>query len=250
MWNKNIFKRVGMAVLLGCICAVGVGTTTAYFTDSDEAVNKFRTGDQEVGLQEPDWDPEEGDGVNMYPGYSVYKNPTIKNVTSDVHGPEPVYARMIISIKDQDGNLIEDEEALELIRTTIRFDSTYTGSYAEKGEGEIIMQGRIPGYSLSMLKDIPMINPLFSYDVKHSSENTLVCNYMGTDGEGILNIGEEAALFTAIVIPTDWGWEEMELAGDFILDIAQESIQAVGFDNQEAAFAALDEVTGREVIVE
>lgn len=246
MWNKKIFRKLGTAVFLGSVCAVGVGTTTAYFSDSGEAVNKFRTGDQEVGLQEPEWDPEEGDGIDMYPGYSVYKNPTIKNITSDAHGPEPVYARMILSVRDQDGSLIESEEALELIKTTIRFDPTYTGSYSEKGEGEKIIQGRIPGYSLSMLKDIPMVNPLFTADEVRSSENVLVYNYIGDHGDGILHIAEEAPLFTAIVIPTDWSWEEMELAGNFVLDIAQESIQADGFENQEEAFAVLDEVTGRE----
>lgn len=248
MRSKSIFKKLCTAAALACVCAAGVGTTTAYFTDSGQAVNKFQTGNQEVGLQEPDWDPEDGDGADMYPGYSVYKNPTIKNITTDQHGPEPVYARMIISIKDQDGKLIEDEDALELIRTTIRFDSTYTGSYTQKGKGELIVQGRTPGYSLAALKDIPMINPLFSGDAKHSTGNTLVYNYTGAEGDGILDIGEEAALFTAIVIPSDWGWEEMELAGNFVLDISQEAIQAAGFDSQKEALSALDEVTGREVI--
>lgn len=248
MQKKNLFTKAGIAAVLGCICAVGVGTTTAYFTSSDRADNRFRTGDQDVGLQEPDWDPEEGDGVDMYPGYSVYKNPTIKNITSDEHGPEPVYARMVISILDQKGDLIRDEEALELIRTTIRFDSEYTGTYQEKGEGGKIVQGRIPGYSLAMLKDIPMVNPLFRYDRERSFGGTLVYSYMGPEKDGILNIGDEAALFTDIVIPTDWSWEEMELAGDFVLDIAQESIQAAGFANQTEAFAALDEMTGREAV--
>lgn len=246
MQKRKLFRRAGAAALLGGICAVGVGTTTAYFTDSGKEINRFRTGDQDVGLQEPDWNPEEGDGIDMYPGYSVYKNPTIKNVTSDLHGPEPVYARMIVSILGQNGDLIEDERALELIKTTIRFDSTYTGSYREKGAGSKIVQGRIPGYSLEMLGDIPMINPLFSFDERRSSENTLVYSYMGPGKDGILNTGEEAALFTGIVIPTDWSWEEMELAGDFVLDIVQESIQTEGFESQEEAFAALDGAMGRE----
>lgn len=45
--------------------------------------NVFTTGDLDIGLKEPDWDPNENDGKNMYPGYTVYKNPTVKNITSD-----------------------------------------------------------------------------------------------------------------------------------------------------------------------
>ena len=35
--------------------------------------NVFTTGDLDIGLKEPDWDPNENDGKNMYPGYTVYK---------------------------------------------------------------------------------------------------------------------------------------------------------------------------------
>lgn len=28
----------------------------------------FTTGDLDIGLKEPDWDPNENDGKNMYPG--------------------------------------------------------------------------------------------------------------------------------------------------------------------------------------
>ena len=192
---KN-YKRYMTAVAAGiCIAAVGVGigTTMAYMTEKDEVTNVFTVGDLDVGLKEPEWDPDDGDGINMYPGYTVYKNPTVKNITSDRNGEEPCYARMLIHIQDEDGNLIEDPEAIELVKETIRFDSSYTGNYEEKGAGSVLTQGRVPGYALEELKDIPMVNPDFTLDKARSEPNVLVYNYMGKDGAGILKIGEEAA---------------------------------------------------------
>jgi hypothetical protein len=240
MQKINWKKTAIAATALFCIGGASAGVAVAWFTDEAMAVNSFRTGVLQVGLQETDWDPEEGDGRNLYPGYSVYKNPTIKNVVSDAYKGQSVYARMIVTIKDRKGAAIEEQASLDLICQTIRYDETYTGTYLERGEGTKIIQGWDPGYSLSALKDIPMVNPLFVLDEERSEKNVLVYNYMGKDGKGILNTGEEAALFTDLVIPLDWSWEELEQVGDFVLDISQESIQSAGFDSQKEAFLALD----------
>jgi len=148
---------------------------------------------------------------------------------------------MLIHIRDEDGNLIEDPEAIELVKQTIRFDGSYTGNYEEKGAGSVLVQGRVPGYALEELKDIPMINPDFTLDTSRSEPNVLVYNYMGADGTGVLKIGEEAALFTDIVIPTDWNQTHFETVGDFQVSVTLESIQASGFATQADAFLALDE---------
>ena len=238
---KNYKKYAAGAVAGICIAAVGIGTTMAYMTEKDEVTNIFTVGDLDVGLKEPEWNPDDGDGINMYPGYTVYKNPTVKNITSDRNGEEPCYARMLIHIQDEDGNLIEDPEAIELVKQTIRFDGSYTGNYEEKGVGSVLVQGRIPGYALEELKDIPMVNPDFTLDTSRSEPNVLVYNYMGADGTGVLKIGEEAALFTDIVIPTDWNQTHFETVGDFQVSVTLESIQASGFATQADAFLALDE---------
>lgn len=248
MDRKNLKKYMAAAAAIACAAAVGIGTTMAYMTEKDEVTNVFTVGDLDVGLKEPEWDPEDGDGINMYPGYTVYKNPTVKNITSDRNGEEPCYARMLIHIQDEDGNLIEDPEAIELVKETIRFDSSYTGNYEEKGAGSVLTQGRVPGYALEELKDIPMVNPDFTLDKARSEPNVLVYNYMGKDGAGILKIGEEAALFTHIVIPTDWNQTHFEKVGDFQLSVTLESIQASGFSSQADAFLALDEEIGNGTI--
>lgn len=242
MQRKEIRKRIRIAAAVCCIMAIGAGYTMAYFTDQEQVINRFTTGDPDVGLEEPEWDPEDGDGVDMYPGYTVYKNPTIKNITTGQEENGDVYARMIIYIRDAEGELIDDEEAAGLILTTIRYDDTYTGTYDETGYAETLIQGNVPGYSLSMLEDIPTVNPLFELDEERSEFNKLVYNYIGTDQNGIFGMGEEAALFTHIVIPTDWNRTQMQLVGDFVLDVVEESIQAAGFAGMEDAFGALDEI--------
>ena len=68
----------------------------------------LRLGDLDIGLKEPEWNPEDKDGTNMYPGYTVYKNPTVKNITSDKQGEEPCYVRMCVDILDSQGKEIKD----------------------------------------------------------------------------------------------------------------------------------------------
>lgn len=240
MEKMKVIKKAAVVAAIACVVTAGAGLTMAYFTDTEDVINEFTVGDQDVDIKEPDWDPEDGDGKNMYPGYTVYKNPTVRNVVSDKNGQEPAYTRMVIYILDKNEDLITDKNAIELIKQTIRFDDTYTGSYDEKGTGQKLIQGRIPGYSLKMLEDIPMVNPYFVLDEDRSADNKLVFNYMGPDGDGILDIGEEAVLFTDIVIPTDWNQSQMQLINDFKLDVAHESIQVKGFASQEDAYQALD----------
>lgn len=238
--KNNLKKNVTAAAVVACIAAVGIGSSMAYMTEKEEVTNVFTVGDLDIGLEEPEWNPEDGDGVNMYPGYTVYKNPTIKNITSDEKGEEPCYARVLVHIQDKDENLISDQEAIDLIRQTIRYDSTYTGNYGGTGFAAKLVEGHVPGYSLKELADYPSVNPEFQLDTERSTANVLVYNYMGANGTGVLNIGDEATLFTNIVIPTDWNQTHFEKVGDFHISVSVESIQTSGFASQSDAYLALD----------
>ena len=128
-------RNVLFAGVLSCAMLFGIGNTMAYFTENSVQTNVFTTGDLDIGLKEPDWDPNENDGKNMYPGYTVYKNPTVKNITSDKNGDEPCYVRMSVDILNSQGTPITDDQALNLIYKTIYFDKTFTGGY-DKKEGK------------------------------------------------------------------------------------------------------------------
>ena len=233
-----------MATVVG-VLGVVVGGTMSYMTEKEEVTNVFTVGDLDVGQHETDWDPDkDNDGKDVYPGYTVYKNPTVKNISDPTNGEEPCYARMTIYVQDQKGNAITDQKALDLIEKTIRFDGSYTGDYTNKGEAQGLVQGKIPGYSLADISKYPMVNPKWSKDVQRSTANKWVFNYVG-DNNGILKIGEESTLFTNVVIPTDWNQTELKsigsgVAGTFKLHIETDAIQAAGFANQAAALNALD----------
>lgn len=244
MTMKKLNKKKCVLAAAAALAAgtLGLGATMAYFTDSDEVTNVFTMGDLDIGLHESDWDPSgpEGDGKNLYPGYTVYKNPTVKNLTSDENGTEPCYFRMKISLLNENGDLITDKETLNLLYETINYDSTYTGTYDAVGQGKLLKEDRIPGYSLQELAEFPMCNPAFSMDAKRSTDSVKVFNYVGADRTGVLNIGEEAVLFTNVAIPTDWNQTHMEQIGDFRILVSAECIQSKGFATPEDAYTALD----------
>lgn len=237
----RITGSIAAIAAAGCLLAAGVTAgTLGYLTSQEKVVNTFTVGDLKLGLKEQEWSAKEGDGVNVVPGTTVYKNPTIKNITDAKAQKAPCYARMVLRLADREGNTLTDADALALIKSTIRYDATYTGSYEKTGAASVLKEGQVPGYSLEQIEKLPMVNPLFSEDAKRSSGGMLVYAYEGKKGDGILNIGEEAALFTTLAIPTDWTQEEFEKIGDFRIEVTAEAIQSAGFASREAAFAQLD----------
>gem|GEM_PF-6038913 len=240
-------RTIRAAIAAGSIillAGAAAGITMGYLHESQSLTNTFTVGELSVGLKETDWDEGEGDGRWICPGYSAYKNPTIKNITPQKEGAGPCYARMCITICDEKGKEITDAQALALIKSTVRYDDTYSGTYEKKGKGEKITQGRIPGYSLQELEKLPMINPLFEIDQKRSTASRIVCNYMGKARDGLLQIGEEKVLFTDIAVPIHWTAEEMKKVGNFRINVSAEAIQSAGFSGQEQALSALDAEAG------
>ena len=239
--EKNKLKKMGKT--FGCIAAVAVlGATGAYqtysyFMEKEEVTNVFTVGDFDISLKEPEWNPEDGDGINMYPGYTVYKNPTVKNVTDAGIGAQPCYLQMRMKIQDDQGKMVTDQETLEMIRKTIRYDSTYTGNWSTIGEAKKLQQGKIPGYSEAEIEKLPMVNPDFQ-EVDTGNRGEYLFRYHGGQ-KGIMEKDAEAVLFTDIVIPTEWGNKEMKKVGRFQVVVSAEAIQSNGFASANDAFLVL-----------
>lgn len=235
-------RNVLFAGAISCAMLLGIGNTMAYFTENAVKTNVFTTGDLDIGFKEPEWNPEDDDGKNMYPGYTAYKNPTVKNITSAKNGDEPCYVRMCVEILDESGQPVRDGDALALIYKTIYFDSSFDGTYDKaNGTATGLIQDKIPGYSLKQLNSFPMVNPDWAKDTTRSTASKLVYNYNGENGDGILNIGEESTLFTNVVIPTDWNQTEMQKIGGYQLKVTAQAIQSKGFASQADAYRMLDE---------
>ncbi len=74
MKHKKVKAAAIVGALVGCMA---IGGILAYFTDGDTATNTFTVGKISLDLQEPDWDPE--DGEDLTPGKEIEKNPQIYN---------------------------------------------------------------------------------------------------------------------------------------------------------------------------
>lgn len=238
-WNRTGKYAGYAAAALLLVGAAGAWQTYSYFMEKEEVTNVFTVGDFDISLKEPEWNPQDGDGVNLYPGYTVYKNPTVKNVTDATTGVQPCYLQMRMKVQDENGNMVTDAEVLKMIRQTIRYDDTYNGNWNMTGEGSKLRQGRIPGYSEKDIAKLPMVNPAFQ-EVDTGNLGEYLFRYQGGN-QGIMDIDEEAALFTDIVIPIEWGVKEIEKVGRFQVQVTAEAIQANGFASAGDAFQVLEE---------
>ena len=234
-WNKRTILLGTAAV---AVTAFIGGQTLAYFTDSQSVENTFTVGNLDIEEKETDWDDNE-DGKDLYPGAILYKNPTVRNKTSNANGDEPCYVRMIVEAVDNDGKPIQDTSVTDLIWKTIYYDSTYTGTSTAKGEATNLKEGKTGGYTLTELgRNYSMVSSAFLKDENASTSSRYVFNYI-KDG-GLLKSGQEAVLFSNIVIPSDWNQTQMNKLGNYKLNISAEAIQAKGFASQAEAFQALD----------
>lgn len=232
---KERKRMVVLAALLSLLAAAGIGFSQSYFIRHETVSNVLTVGDLEIGLREPEWEPENGE--ELCPGYAIYKNPTVKNVTPNMK-KQPCYMQIRVYALDGQGQPIRDSERLELIRETIRYDASYNGNWENRGEAEGLVPGRIQGYSWDEARAFPMVNPAFQEKTTEEAGEWLFC-YQGGE-QGRLEIGQEATLFTHIVIPGEWDTAQMETLGDFQLNIRAEAIQAEGFSTAEEAFAVLN----------
>lgn len=161
-WRKT-GKQMGCQAAVLMIGAAGAWQTYSYFMEKEEVTNVFTVGDFDISLKEPEWDPGDGDGVNIYPGYTVYKNPTVKNVTDATTGVQPCYLQMRMKVRNEEGKMVTDQEVLDMIRQTIRYDDTYSGNWNATGEGKKLQQGRISDSLRSSHEVFEYVHPRFSH---------------------------------------------------------------------------------------
>lgn len=235
-------KKLTIGILSICmISALAIGGTLAFLTDSEKVTNTFSMGDLDISIDEPHWNDEgtpddptttdtdestPGDGEDLTPGDTKVKDPTVKAEVNDS------YMRVVMNVIDKDsGEVITDTERLNLILQTIRYDNSYDA------EGDPATTGINPSekYKLADLADYPTVNTDFTLDNAKSTAGTYCYNY-----NEILKEGETAVLFTNVVIPTDWDQDELEVLGQYKIEVYAQAIQTDNFADADEAFAALD----------
>jgi predicted ribosomally synthesized peptide with SipW-like signal peptide len=112
MKNKKIFAAAASVVVLGAVC---VGSTLAYFTDTEAATNVLTIGRVDIAIEEPKFSEanENNTITDVVPDQEIYKDPRIK-VQID---SEDCYVRAALEI---DG--LEDEQIEALVKN-INIDS-------------------------------------------------------------------------------------------------------------------------------
>ncbi len=100
---------VSLAVAVSLIAVIGVGSTLAYFTDSDAATNVVTMGHVDIELAEPEFEAANENNTieNVVPNQQITKDPTITVVA----GSESCYLRAAIEISDA----LTAEQAAELL---------------------------------------------------------------------------------------------------------------------------------------
>ncbi len=143
--NRRMRTWARPALAVGLACAIGTTGMFAYFTDEDEAVNKFTiaSDDLAVTVDEDAWEAlpdEDGNGIpdaaeNMVPTESVAKDPKVTN-----SGTDSVDAYIMATVKvpvadvtylDADGNKVEGKN-VELF--TYEFKG---GDWTEVGTAQV-----------------------------------------------------------------------------------------------------------------
>lgn len=218
-------KIITGTLCIGLIASLAIGGTLSFLTDTEEVTNHFTIGDLDITISEPSWKDEDtpdrpGDGKKLIPGDSREKDPTITSVVGDS------YMRVIVTIRDKDGNAITDKERLDKILQTIY----YADPILDKKQK----------YSLSQLSTYNTVNSDFTLikDKSSSADNTtgIYCyNY-----NSVLKERESVKFFTNIVVPTDWNQNDLKMLGSYQIEIYAQAIQSENFSSSDDAFRALD----------
>lgn len=209
-----------------CLCvalavvAIG-GATLAYFTDTKTADNTFTMGNVKITLDETDITNPDGDRVtrnayDIYPGAVVDKDPVIHNV-----GKNGAYVRAVVTI----------ENGMNWLG--LYNDNVWTAPL-EPAFNALINNTLGNGWKLV---DI-------AYDM--SGPNHPTSDFVATlKYDGVLAAGADTtAMFTKIAIPAKLTQNDVttriDQNGEFGINVIAQAIQADGFADWEAAFAAFD----------
>lgn len=190
MHKKNIRK---LALALGLVALIGVGSTLAYLTDKDSKTNTFTMGKVGISLTEPEYSKNHPDYTvkNVIPGNTITKDPTVTVATDSAD----CYIRVKVSLSSSNG--LNPDIYNQLLETDV--DGNY--KYLDINENDWLKSGEYFYYIGS----------------KNVNKN-----------QGVLKAGDVVKLFNNVTIPLDW--DEQIIHKDLSIEIVAEAIQADNFE--------------------
>ena len=201
-----------------CVVLLVVGTvmgTLAYLTDSKEVVNTFTVGDVEIKVDETDVNPDgtpipgadrvEGNEYHLIPGQTYMKDPTM----TVIKGSEEAYVRMMVTI-----NCISELRAI--------FGADFLPHEFIEGKDS---------------------NIWIYESTTENGDNTVTYEFRYYKTVDAFEATEDIVLeplFTSFTIPGKMDGDELATIQDLEIAVVGHAIQTLGFDNDDAAWAAFN----------
>lgn len=213
--EKKMKKLKPIVVLLSAVLLVAATIlgTVAYLTDTSEVVNTFTVGNVKIKLDESVVDKngnptggrdEKGNEYHLVPGQSYTKDPMV----TVLKGSEETYVRMIVTLNcSKELDAIFAPNGAVLTDIFVGFDNTkwtYIGVTRDDAANTVSYEFR------------------YYTSVKPAADADL----------------ELEPLFNSIKVPTFITGEQLETIKDLEISVEAHAIQASGFDNAAAAWAA------------
>ncbi|MBR5252006.1 MAG: SipW-dependent-type signal peptide-containing protein [Oscillospiraceae bacterium] len=247
---KKTKKVLALMVAFALVIAATVSVTVAYLKDDDSAKNVFTTGNVTIDLTEAAFKTDETTGNivedteqprndlfdnreneaeeifdygKLFPGMTVFKDPTITNT-----GSEQAYVAAKITVKDGEGDLatILGIEGTDLIDV----NQILSGGYVQP--------------TAAQLEDYNGLAPVWGDETYALYQEKVGEDYVfwfffetplqpaeyDENGE-VVEAAEEVMLFNLITIPTEWGNTEMAQMKELSIEIKAFGVQTFGFDS-------------------
>lgn len=235
-------KTVAFVLAMVLVFAVTVGITVAYLTSTDNVKNTFTVGSVKINLDEAKVNtdgtavtPAERVKANEYklmPGHTYIKDPTV----TVLKGSEESYVRMKVTFNNAkeiialctdpefEGEATGVENAFPLIRMV-----NFVEANAAKWDG-IIPDNMVETEEL-------LANS--KYFVMDNAANTLTYYFYYNETVSAPNADNAlAVLFDSITVPDFVNADKLSALKNFEINVVAEAIQADGFANPDAAWAA------------
>ena len=242
-------------ILVACLCvALAVltiaGTTLAYLTSTDKVENTFTVGNVSIKLDEAEVNTDgtlvEGaervktNSYKLMPGHTYIKDPTI----TVLKGSEDCYVRMKVTLNN--ASMIKDmcqdpeykeyydeewhtEEQIKILPVSGNGLFDINELYADTYWSPVVTN--------MMNLEAVMNNPKYmSYDAK-TDTLTYYFYYNGTVSAPTDDVALPV-LFDSITVPEWVTGEQLGKLNNFKIDVVAEAIQADGFADADAAWAA------------
>ena len=194
-------KKIFIITLAVCLAVLSIaGSSIAYFTDTEQYTNTFTAGNVSIKLttngETNNVEHFKVEGEYVYPGLTLDKDVTISNT-----GDEAAYVAAVITLTDNDGNLL----------SVINADGSNN--------------------------DIPVAIAKFLTDL---GEDGYKMNVVAQNGQLVIYLVREVALaartgssvvFSDIVIPASWDNDEIDAFEDVKIEVKAYATQVVGMTN-------------------